>query len=301
MNEFFAADPASCDNSTELRLLLGNFGPQTGRYLAEYPITWPNDIMNNSQQLGQVECERIKLLIRRAHERAALLRNGNLPWNPHFDWISNYRSLIQKRPKEFTQAIVSRISTSGEFITIDELELPATADESIEAIASEYVRTSRTLLLLSPELIFVDPYLNPCKNDRRDILVAMLNVASKGKCNKITCWARGSEVIGERRNSWEEVVLAIQEILRDAEWPRNRNFQFNFVDDATTRTKMHPRYLFSIKGGIRYDQGFQRLSKGRRNDVSPIGEKLHLELIKTYHEDGHDMRIERVFHVDVSR
>jgi hypothetical protein len=107
--------------------------------------------------------------------------------------------------------------------------------------------------------------------------------------------------MGERRNSWEEVGSAIEHILQDAGWQGNREFQYNFVDDATTRSKMHARYMLSIKGGIRYDQGFQRLTRGRRNDVSPIGTQLHVELIKTYHEGAHDMRIEHVFEFATSR
>jgi hypothetical protein len=301
MNEFFAADPASCDNSSDLRFLLGNFGPQTGRYLAEYPISWADDVVKHCEQLGQVEAERLKLLVRRSYERAALLRKNALPWDTKSDWVRNYRILAQQLPREFANAIVARVAKSEGLLTIDDLDLSPTADESIDAVAKEYVRVSKTLLLLSPELIFVDPYLNPCKNDRRDVLVAMFAVAAKGKCRKITCWARGSEVMGERRNSWEEVGSAIEHILQDAGWQGNREFQYNFVDDATTRSKMHARYMLSIKGGIRYDQGFQRLTRGRRNDVSPIGTQLHVELIKTYHEGAHDMRIEHVFEFATSR
>lgn len=58
---------------------------------------------------------------------------------------------------------------------------------------------------------------------------------------------------------------------------------------------MPPRYLVSVKGGIRFDQGFQRLSRGRRNDVSPLGSTLHDEVLKTYQEGVHDMEIVRTF------
>jgi len=295
MNEFFAAHPASCDNSGDLRFLLGHFGPQAGRYLADYPGSWTEDIIRHCDGLGPVEAERIKLLVRRAREKAALLRKNSLVWDERVDWIGNYRNLARQNPREFTMAVVPRAVKAEGFVTIDDLDLSPTADESIEAVTAEYVRVSRTLLLLSPELIFVDPYLNPCKTDRQDVLVAMFGIAAKGKCRKITCWGRESEVVGERRHSWEEVGTALSGILKSAAWPADREFRYILVDDAAARMKMHPRYLLSIKGAIRYDQGFQRLPKGRRNDVSPIGAGLHVELLKTYHEGGHDMRVERVF------
>lgn len=293
MNEFFAADPASCENSADLRFLLANFGPHAGRYLAYYPYTWAEVIKRRCDELGPLEGERAKTLIRRAHESAVLLRKSALPWDERSPWIDNYRSVTRARPGEFEKGIVPRKVTGDDVVTIDDLELSPTADESIEAIAKEYVRVSRTLLLLSPELVFVDPYLNPCKNDRQDVLSEMLATAVKGKCRVVTIWARDSNIVGDRQNSWDEVQAAVRKILRSARWPEDRRFSFVLVDDATCRSKMHPRYLLSIKGGIRFDQGFQRLSKARRNDVSPLGKALHGEVLEIYHEGRHDMEIVR--------
>lgn len=297
MNEFYAADPRSCDRSADLRFLLNHFGPQTGRYLADYPASWALDIERHCALLGEVEAERIKLLIRRARERSALLRKNALPWQDGMDWLENYKSLISRRPGEFELAVVPRAAkVQGQGLTtIDEFELPPTADEAIEATASEYVRVSRTLLLISPELTLVDPYLNPCKSDRYEVLRELFSVAAKGKCQRITCWARDTEVVDSRRNTWEEVSAALMRLLKEIAWPSEKAFRYVLVDDARARSKMHPRYLFSIKGGIRFDQGFQRLPKGRRNDVSPLGAAVHDELMRTYHEGAHDMQLERAF------
>jgi hypothetical protein len=295
MNEFFAADPLSCENSGDLRYLISHFGPNAGRYLAAYPESWADEIRTRCEALGPIEAERVKLLLRRARERTALLRKATLPWDERRDWLGNYRSVLRQRPGEFASAVVPRSVQDRDVITIDDLELSPTADESIEAIAKEYVRVSKTLLLLSPELVFVDPYLNPCNSDRQDVLVEMFRLAGRGKCRRITCWARDSEIVGDRRRSWDEVRAAIEKILTAAEWPEDREFRYLLVDDATCRSKMHPRYLISIKGGIRYDQGFQRLPKGRRNDVSPLGSALHDEVLRTYQEGEHDMEIVRVF------
>jgi len=168
MNEFFAADPLSCENSGDLRYLISHFGPNAGRYLAAYPESWADEIRTRCEALGPIEAERVKLLLRRARERTALLRKATLPWDERRDWLGNYRSVLRQRPGEFASAVVPRSVQDRDVITIDDLELSPTADESIEAIAKEYVRVSKTLLLLSPELVFVDPYLNPCNSDRQD-------------------------------------------------------------------------------------------------------------------------------------
>ncbi|WP_291983253.1 MULTISPECIES: hypothetical protein [unclassified Candidatus Accumulibacter] len=295
MNELYAADPLSCENSGDLRYLLSQFGPFTGRYLAAYPVSWRGEIRERCETLGPIEAERVKVLLRRARERAALLCKAALPWDDRNNWLENYRSVLRQHPREFASGIVPRPFQARDVIMIDDLDLSPTADESIEAIPKEYLRVSKTLLLLSPELVFVDPYLNPCKSDRQDVLVEMFRLAGRGKCRGITCWARDSEIVGDRRYSWDEVRAAIEKILTAAEWPGDREFRYLLVDDATCRSKMHARYLVSIKGGIRYDQGFQRLPKGRRNDVSPLGSVLHDHVLKTYHEGEHDMEIVRAF------
>lgn len=295
MNEFFAADPAACLSSSDLRFLLSHFGPHAGRYLADYPATWASDIALRCEAMGPVEGERAKVLIRRAYEKAALLRKASIPWKEGDGWLENFRRVLKERPGEFERGIVAGESDGSDVVSMNDLELSPTADESIEAVAGEYVRVSRTLLLLSPELTFVDPYLNPCKNDRQDVISAMLRSAAKGKCRRVTCWARGSEIVSEKRHTWEEVRAALERVLSSACWPSDREFRYLLVDDATCRSKMHPRYLFSIKGGIRFDQGFQRLPKGRRNDVSPLGAQVLEDVLATYRDGGNDMEVVRTF------
>jgi hypothetical protein len=295
MNELFAADPQCCEQSADLKFLLAHFGPHAGRYLADYPISWAADVARHCESLGALEAERIKTLVRRARERSALVRKGGLPWQPDVDWLSNYKNVLALRPGEFVSAVLPRSAVGMGGPTIDDLDLPPTAGEAIDAIASEYVRVSRTLLLISPELVIVDPYLNPCKRDREDVLRAMLQTVAKGQCRAITCWARASEVADPKRNTWADVCAALDRVLAAVVWPVDRSFQFILVDDAVAKSKMHARYLFSIKGGIRYDQGLQSLPKGRRNEVSPIAAAVHDGLIRVFQEGEHDMVVEQSY------
>ena len=56
---------------------------------------------------------------------------------------------------------------------LHELELPPTAEERIVSSATEYARISKILLLLSPEIVLVDPYLNPLKRACTDVQAAL--------------------------------------------------------------------------------------------------------------------------------
>ena len=82
-----------------------------------------------------------------------------------------------------------------------------------------------------------------------------------------------------------------QKLLKRIEWPRTSSFKYLLVDDDQSSSRMHARYLFSIKGGIALDNGFQRLSSGRKVTVSPIGKAVHEELLRTYLDQDNDMVI----------
>jgi hypothetical protein len=176
-------------------------------------------------------------------------------------------------------------------LTIDDLELSPTADELVDAIPDEYVRVSRTLLKISPELAFIDPYVSPCTSDRRDVLVAMLREVATGKCRQVMVWSKYSLVVSEKKHSLVEVRDAWRDILHEAAWPAGRQFKHVLIDDSASKVRMHGRYLISIKGGVRYDQGFQRFGRGRGNEVSPVGRSLHDVLFGIYFENSHDMQI----------
>jgi hypothetical protein len=63
------------------------------------------------------------------------------------------------------------------------------------------------------------------------------------------------------------------------------------VEDESKQTKMHGRYVLSIKGGVRLDQGFQQLPAGRQVDVGPIGKVIHNQLLDIFFDGKHDMRV----------
>ena len=76
-----------------------------------------------------------------------------------------------------------------------------------------------------------------------------------------------------------------------ANFKPGREIEMILVEDESRQTKMHGRYLLSIKGGIRFDQGFQRLPDGRHVDVGPIGKNTHDALLDIYCDGKHDMQV----------
>jgi hypothetical protein len=301
MNEFFAADPMAVKSEGDLRLLLRLFGPYAGRYLAIYPTDWIHQMEHLMSNARVIEGERIKALLRRAKERTVFVqRRSEFPWNPTNDWLSNALRYVSL-PGGF-DGLISDSQASGALVgdtqsnvySMNNIEeIPQTAEERILAKPAEYARAAKTLILISIELALVDPYLNPLKKSTRDVLREIFNVAAKGKARKLTLWARHSIVVGSKNPevALSEVRDVLVKLVADADFLPDCVVELVLVRDENSVEKLHERYLLSIKGGVRFDQGFQVLPSGRKVTASPISRVVHEELAHQFLESS-----SRLFH-----
>ena len=292
MNELYAADPSVCAHASELKLLLASFDPYAGRYLANYPENWVAQVESQFENRGEIEKARVKTILRRAKEGMAMVTRANLSWNADKEWLENARPLLNTPPAVF-DGLIAREATPPAIHHLHELDLPPTAEERIAGTASEYARISKILLVLSPEIALVDPYLNPLKGDCAAVLKAMFDTAAKGKCQKISLWARESEVC--RRGTYAVIKADLEDRLHrlahQAGFKPGREIEMILVEDESRLAKMHDRFLLSIKGGIRFGQGFQQLPQGRHVEVGPVGKTTHNALLDIYFDGKHDMRV----------
>lgn len=298
MNENFASEPDCCENMHEFRHLLERFGPFAGRYLIAYPKDWFKEVEAHIDSWGELDQIRAKTLLRRARENAAILTKPNLLWDESKCWLDNAAE------RNFDGVIISRRNDGlrvENAHTCDELEWPPTAEERILATPEEYVRVSRFLLLISNELFFIDPYLNPCKQSISAVIEKMLQVIAKGKCQRLVFWTRTSNIIDSRNGiSLDDVENQLRKIIREIKFRHDFKLEFLLVDDDRSRERMHGRYLLSIKGGLRLDQGFQQLPKGRKVEVGPVGRATHEELMRVYLDGEHDIQIDHRININVS-
>lgn len=292
MNELFAADPAICSRASELKLLLSSFGPYAGRYLANYPENWTTRVESQFENLGEVEAAKVQVLLRRAKDNLMLVTRSNLLWNSEQEWLVNAAPLLNAVPRVL-DGLVAKQAAPPAIHQLDSLDLPPTAEERVAGNANEYARIAKILLLLSPEVAFVDPYLNPLKKAYSSVLKALFDHVAKGKCKKIYLWVRASVLLSSGNPSVIKADLedALNRLARQAGLKPGQAIEMILVDDESQKTKMHGRYLLSIKGGIRLDQGFQELPQGRHVDVGPIGKTIHNDLLDIYFDGKHDMQV----------
>ena len=94
MNERYAVDPQAPTDMRELKLLFDQFGLQTGRFVAQYPPRWLEELSRKSRAWTPVDIARAAELLSR--RKSALLPIPRAPFEPDLGWADNVDRLHRK-------------------------------------------------------------------------------------------------------------------------------------------------------------------------------------------------------------
>jgi hypothetical protein len=293
MNELFAAEPGACSTASELRELFSKFGPASGRYLALCPDTWRGLVANAFASASQLEQKRIGELLLKAKRDRITVADPALPYDYAKAWVENILPLLAPPPTKPLNGIVvsTPIEESPSCFTLDTLNLPPTAEEQMPVTPEDFVRVSRILLRSSPELGFIDPYCRPYRADTRPVLRTLLKEIALSRCARVVLYAREKIAIGSSGMTVSDVSADLQLLRKEASLPSKCELELRLFDDDGCRVRMHARYLLSVRGGIRFDQGFQAPSGIKRMDVAPLSPATHRQLMLEYVSGEHDMKL----------
>ncbi|MEY4978460.1 MAG: hypothetical protein RLZZ352_730 [Pseudomonadota bacterium] len=303
MNDIHGVAPNAVNTPNELRMLLAGFGPFTSRYILTVPgyKNWHDHLLKNFSHLGDMDQKRLRSILSDAKNKQAFIdktvdfwpvtqswpMNALRIWQPNYKPIhvseEDYLSISTEHP-EHTEKIISPTDTYT----------ASPSDEEIDTEPADYWNVSKWLCQISAEIHFIDPYLNPYKSrDISDVLEYYIEQLLKlRKPTYIIFWSRAEKTMTANQTNTNESL--IKNLVKNKNIDREISFKFRMVSDATSIDKLHARYLLTEKGGIKFDQGFQRIRpKGRKNIASPIGEPLHRKLFEKFSKSKNDFSIER--------
>ena len=207
MNDVFGLAPNAYTSARELRLLIGNFGPQSSRFILTAPgyKDWHQRLLKEFDQCGDIERERIKTVLNRAKSSHALIDKTNLPWSLTSTWTENaikiWRTGGDYKKIYISDAEHEAIEKAGPhdrlsvLVAASEPESFTPSDEQIETSPESYWRTSKILCAISSDIHFIDPYLNPLKRDCKDIFIYYIQQLSKtSKVKSVNFWVREKSI-----------------------------------------------------------------------------------------------------------
>ncbi len=263
-----AIEPAYLCTWDRIRLIVDQCGFDHGRLISDFPRgKWSWQVIESCQACLPTEKNRIVEYLKNA--KLKLIRRGR-SFNETNDWMHNAK-------REHVRLPFHVVVTSGQqpgfsdFVEGEELhgEHPKWKKETDDVIArttDAMGDTARELLVQSREIVFVDPNFET-KASYTKPLCRFVELASDG--SPVT----RLEYHLERDSTKEHFTDKLNTVLRRfLKLPPHSNLKFIRWKslEQLPRDAMHPRYILTDLGGIRYDYGLCEGKDGETTDVQII-------------------------------
>ncbi|MEY4749068.1 MAG: hypothetical protein RIQ60_1282 [Pseudomonadota bacterium] len=258
MNERYAMDPAAPADWKELKLLLDQFGLQTGRFLARYPQDWPAQMVDALGGTSDLERQRVREMLQR---RKGVLMPSPAPFEMGTAWAGN-AAVALDRHRAFAGVVGARSNgfgwPSAEDVLYDEAKaLPVGQGDHLPMKASAYAVCFAPLMVVSAEVTLVDPYFTLRDRNRQrcrwrwPVMQALLRTAEASRtCEKLRLVFERTQ-IDATAGSDAQLEADLGRACDEAQVSKV-TIEFDVLDDVG-----HGRYLLSIHGGLQFDRGFE--------------------------------------------
>ena len=264
MNELYAVEPAAAAEPRRLAALLEKFKASEGRFIGEYPSDWRSRV---GSRLGE-RTIKDKELFERFRTWSALL-GVNEPYVDKDGWVSNAVRL-KVEGRLFEMVFGENSSSDGAVTAIDDLvnykvELKNGRESFVSANPHDYAKVCRPLFLMSKEVVLYDYKFSTCfvhqgarrQDDKRlSVLGRLISEFASTGVGKKFLLVMNERHVDPFRDYLPEDLSAVKRV---ADPDSKVDFRFVLDDTSFPNASGHPRCIFGVKAGLRFDQGFQVL------------------------------------------
>lgn len=287
MNEVYGIDPNLVIDIKDLQILLKTFGLSEGRFIGAYPANlWWDYLKENIKKNDGFDESRLEIL----HQKSL---DGILPINHHYkiekntpkDWLEK-AALLKMKERAFTEIFSVKNDhyhgpSLDDLMIGDKYDSSLSRGEHISSTPESYIRAIKPLLMKSSEIHFVDKFFVPWsdsfpKEQNRKLLLKLLFEEAKRnkRCENFIFHLSEKHFLTDKEfdpNLEQKFVNLIEEIKLLA------NTDYLNIQYQIHEKMKHGRYIFSIKGGLHFDSGFDTNSKEpnhvhwlTKNELEPL-------------------------------
>lgn len=287
----FALEPAVINNWERFRYFVDQFGVEHGRLISRFPHRWKAMVYDECKTCKEIEKKRIE-------ERLANIDNKLIslgrPYIPEKRWLDNAEEQHDKKP---FRAIISTSNPREKPHVLIADDLDETYESwrmlrgcSVPRTPESLANSAAMLLLISKEIVFVDPYFDPGESRFINTLRKLLQHAFENLLpdsielhvkhrvkRKDNYYASRNEILQE----WHDKCLQrLPPII-----PRGFKIKIIRWDQRDGGEKLHARYVLTEKGGIGYDVGLDSGYEGETTDVSLLDRPVYEQRWKDYQKE----------------
>ncbi len=272
MNELYAINPKSLQRKvSEVRAILKEFGLSEGRFIAQYPSDWCADVLEQFPK-GTKQRSDVSYLIRRCQD--ALLRIDGM-YRFHKDWDENVLGL-QNKSRKF-EAIFSETERQGIrsiMVLLEDLdyELKSGREDFVAVNPESYARVCEPLFACSEEVVLHDYLFSLRYEDLKALDIGRMNVLKRLLEAMVRLGRVRRFLLIFNRDKFGDLLSDIVEkdlntLSVECDPKSSVELLYDFDSMALNGGSRHPRCIFSVKGGLQFDQGFQIFRTAEKNLV----------------------------------
>lgn len=291
----FAVNPDVIKDWRDLRMITMNFGFEHGAVISLFPKNWIATLKQKAETELKGTKEYLSVIEKLNIIKNDVLIKSGRDYDPNQAWIDN--SIRQHQAKNFYKIIHDDgMHGHADVIGFDDLDEAVFRDlreGTIKRKASVLAESSRLLLVNSKNIQFIDPFFSAKDTKFFKTLEEMLRVGDFDGRNNISVQIHASYKHSDRLVDIDDEKQSLNRYLK----PRvsaGKSIDFYWWDDKGT-AEIHPRYLITEKGGVRFDRGFAEPNdfdqQKADTDVSMMTNSMVNSIAPKYNEASSSYRV----------
>lgn len=277
----FAVDPDALAGWHNFRYLVEHFGVENGRLISRFPKNWKRMVYEACNSCLPVEKKRIEEGLRGIE--AKLLASGrsydqSSPWPPN---------AIRSHAERPFRAIITTPERAGSNPLLDVSVLCESTEAwavprgvAINRNAKDLGRAAQALLNCSREIRLVDPHFSDAARFGRP-LTEFIRHACAGRPLRLLEYHLKED--GCTAEAFKSQLLRQQPYMNLSNEVEIHFIRWNQLDDGDA---LHPRYILTDLGGLRFEHGLDEGDEGETTDVECLATAIYRERWQQYHPDS---------------
>jgi hypothetical protein len=291
----FAVDPVAINNWQNFRYVIDDFGVENGKLISRFPRSWKSEVYEACSACRDVERKRIEA---RLIDVDNLLVSRGREYIRGKTWFENAES--QHSIKPFRAIIsVSNPSNNPSILIAEKIDKKnnplwkVPRERKVRRSAKHLAECASLLLMISKEILFVDPHFDFV--DRRydseirrfyNTMVHLIELSIQDK--KPTRLELHVKRKYEDGVDPEDTLKKFQNLCHEKLAPlipQGSSMKVYIWDQKNIGDKLHPRYILTEFGGIRFEVGLDEGRKGETTDVSLLDHSHYEDRWRDYQKE----------------
>lgn len=287
-------DPHFAIESRDIIDFLGEFGPFNGRYVPRFPGDWPVKVRQYVEELITLEPVKRQAVLEKLRREALLCTVPvSWKWREECSWQDN----IEKNIDHNSIVVGNALDPEPFEAWVDALDkIRETRRRSwpFNGAISEYVDACFPLLVNSPSVYLVDPYLDVFSEAGEMLLRALFDKSKGSRCYSLQVITRRSAcglACRDKDSSLmtdDEIHSSLDRIYKSV-LPKDRELKLHLVTEGRSDDqflRLHDRFFLTVNGAINFGQGFFVIKQAQPQLNAYILDRDHHMALKQTYIDG---------------